>query len=387
MKIILNKLVITTLAATIVMSNDARAENNNQMLRKAVDKQAERLMQQYQIPGLAVGIIVDGKSQFYNYGVANKEKNQAVTQNTLFELGSVSKTFAATFASYAQGNGTLSFDDTVDKYLPELKNSVIGSTKLTQLATYTAGGLPLQFPDNVKTDDDMMQYYKSWQPTFAENSQRLYSNPSIGLFGYVSALSMKVDYAQFLEIKIFPSLGMSNTFVNVPANKMNDYAFGYNASGDAVRVNPGMLDAQAYGIKSTSADMVQFIKANLGLVSLDDKINTVLKSTRKGYYQASTFTQGLAWEMYPLPTNLAALLAGNSVETITQPQPIDINNSPQVALHNGWINKTGSTNGFGAYIVFIPAKNAGIVMLANKYYPNVERVKAAYAILDSVISR
>ncbi len=91
--------------------------------------------------------------------------------------------------------------------------------------------------------------------------------------------------------------------------------------------------------------------------------------------------------MYPLPTNLAALLAGNSVETITQPQPIDINNSPQVALHNGWINKTGSTNGFGAYIVFIPAKNAGIVMLANKYYPNVERVKAAYAILDSVISR
>lgn len=384
---LLNQVGLTALVAASLLSGTVQAADNNDHLKSTVDQQAKLLMNEHNISGMAFGIIVDGKSHFYHYGLADKKAKIPVSENTIFELGSISKTFAATLASYSELNGTLALEDTADKYIPYLKNSAIGNTKLINLATYSAGGLPLQVPDDVKNNKELLRYYKSWQPVFPINSKRLYSNASIGLFGYISALSMDADYTQLMEEKILPSLNMPNTFINVPSNKMADYAFGYNAAGDAIRVNPGMLDAEAYGIKSTITDMTHFMAANMGLVPLDKNIQQALDNNRKGYYQASTFTQGLGWEMYPYPTKLDTLLEGNSMDVVLKPQAIKIDNHPTPILNNVWVNKTGATNGFGGYIAYIPAEKSGIVILANKNYPNADRVKAAYTILESAMTR
>ncbi|WP_413190817.1 class C beta-lactamase [Psychrobacter sp. AT9] len=383
---LLNQVGFTALVATSLLSGTVQAADNNDHLKSTVDQQAKLLMNEHNISGMAFGIIVDGKSHFYHYGLADKKAKIPVSENTIFELGSISKTFAATLASYSELNGTLKLEDTADKYIPYLKNSAIGNTKLINLATYSAGGLPLQVPDDVKNNKELLRYYKSWQPVFPINSKRLYSNASIGLFGYISALSMDADYTQLMEEKILPSLNMPNTFINIPSDKMADYAFGYNAAGDAIRVNPGMLDAEAYGIKSTIKDMTHFMAANMGLVPLDKNIQQALDNNRKGYYQASTFTQGLGWEMYSYPTQLDTLLEGNSMDVVLKPKAIKTDNHPTAVLNNVWVNKTGATNGFGGYIAYIPAKKSGIVILANKNYPNADRVKAAYTILDSAIT-
>lgn len=383
---ILNRVGLTALVAASLLSSTVQAADSDDRLRSTVDQQATLLMNKHNIPGMAFGIIIDEKSHFYHYGLADKKAKIPVSENTLFELGSISKTFAATLASYSVLNGSLALEDTADKYIPYLKNSTIGNTKLINLATYSAGGLPLQVPDDVTNNKELLRYYKSWQPVFPINSKRLYSNASIGLFGHIAARSMDADYTQLMERKVLPLLDMPNTFINVPNDKMADYAFGYNAAGEAIRVNPGILDAEAYGIKSTISDMTHFMAANMDLVPLDKDIQQALNNNRKGYYQASTFTQGLAWEMYPYPTTLTALLEGNSMEVVLKPQTITTDKHPTAVLNNVWVNKTGATNGFGGYIAYIPAQKSGVVILANKNYPNVDRVKAAYEILESAMT-
>lgn len=383
---ILNRVGLTALVAASLLSSTVQAADSDDRLRSTVDQQATLLMNKHDIPGMAFGIIIDGKSHFYHYGLADKKAKIPVSKNTLFELGSISKTFAATLASYSVLTGSLALEDTADKYIPYLKNSTIGNTKLINLATYSAGGLPLQVPDDVTNNKELLRYYKSWQPLFPVNSKRLYSNASIGLFGHIAARSMDADYTQLMERKVLPLLDMPNTFINVPNDKMADYAFGYNAAGEAIRVNPGILDAEAYGIKSTISDMTHFMAANMDLVPLDKDIQQALDNNRKGYYQASTFTQGLAWEMYPYPTTLTALLEGNSMEVVLKPQTITTDKHPTAVLNNVWVNKTGATNGFGGYIAYIPAQKSGVVILANKNYPNADRVKAAYEILESAMT-
>ncbi|MFH4483628.1 class C beta-lactamase [Vibrio diabolicus] len=380
----LNNALVAILSLTSFVTFAKTESTVSSHLKSVVDECAKGLMNEYDIPGLAVAVTIDGKRYFYNYGFADESKGSLVTNDTIFELGSISKTFAATLSGYAQEKGKLNMDDKVKDYIPELENSVLGNTKLVHVATYTAGGLPLQFPSEVTNDADMMQYYKTWKPEYEAGTKRKYSNPSIGLFGYIGALSMKSDYTEMMETVILPELGMTNTFVDVPKDQLNNYAFGYSSEGKPVRVNPGILDAQAYGIKSTSLDMLQYIEANMGQAQLNTDIENALERAHTKYFDTDTFTQAVGWEGYDYPVSLSQLLKGNSSDVILNAKPVQASESGTLG-RDVWYNKTGSTGGFGAYVAYVPSEKIGIVILANKNYPNAERVEAAYNIISSVV--
>jgi beta-lactamase class C len=187
-----------------------------------------------------------------------------------------------------------------------------------------------------------------------------------------------------MQGQLFPTLGMKDTYIKVPAAKMPDYAQGYTKDGAPIRMAPGVLSSEAYGIKTTAADMNRFVEANMNLIRVNEKLQHAIANTHIGYFKAGPMTQDLIWEQYPYPVTLESLLSGNSPAMIFNATPVTEMKPPQEPQNNVWINKTGSTNGFGAYIAFIPQKRLGIVILANKNFPIDERVTAAYRILTSL---
>jgi beta-lactamase class C len=378
---VINRVVAGLLVLCATTAPSFAADDPPSGIRRAVDAAIRPVMAKYAIHGMAVGVTVAGKPYVFNYGVASAETGQPVTQDTLFELGSVSKTLTATLASYAQVSGRLSLSDRTSKYLPALRGSRFGDVALVDLGTHTPGGLPLQVPDDIHNNDQLMHYFEQWQPTYAPGTYRTYSNPGIGTLGLIAAKSMGQDFTALMEDRLFPALGMKNSYINVPTAKMADYAQGYTKEDAPIRMATGVLSSEAYGIKTTAADMIRFVEANMSLIKLDQKLQHAVTDTRTGYFKAGVMTQDLIWEQYPYPVTLERLQEGNSPAMIFNATPVTEIKPPQEPQENAWINKTGSTNGFGAYVAFIPEKRVGIVILANKNFPIDARVSAAYEIL------
>ncbi len=357
-----------------------------QQVKAVIDQQFKPLLAQYNIPGLAVAVTLNGQHYFVNYGVASKQSLQPVRNDTLFELGSVSKTFNATLAGYAQAQGKLSFSDHPAKYFPELNNTAVNRATILNLGTYTAGGFPLQFPDEVVTQQDMVKYFQKWQPKTKISGARQYSNPSIGLMGYVTALAMKKPYSELIEKTLFPELGLKQSFIHVPESQMKNYAWGYK-NDQAMRVSAGMFDAEAYGVKSSSADILKFIDAQLNPQQLKQPMRKTIENTHVGYFKVGAMTQGLGWEQYTYPVSLATLLQGNSSKMALESHTVTPIKQPKLASAATLFNKTGATNGFGAYVAFIPQQKIGIVMLANTNFPNEARITASYQTIQQLLKQ
>jgi beta-lactamase class C len=373
------------IAVTCLLPQAGSAATDADAIRAAVDQAIRPLMARHDVPGMAVAVTVNGKAMFFNYGLASKEQRIPVSEHTLFELGSVSKTFTATLGCYARELGKLSFDDHPGKTMPALEGSAIDRATLLELGTYTAGGLPLQMPDEVTNEAQMLAYFRGWTPDAPPGTQRRYSNPSIGLFGHAAALALRSDFADAVEGRLFPALGLKHSHVRMPAAAMADYAWGYDSKNKPVRVSPGVFDAEAYGVKSSAADMIRFVQENIDPGQLPEPMRRAVDCTHVGYFRIGDTVQGLGWEQYRAPFDLARLQAGNGEKMSREANPVARLQPPQAPPRGTLFNKTGATRGFGAYVLFVPDQRVGIVMLANKNYPIPARVEAAHAILGELI--
>jgi beta-lactamase class C len=344
-------------------------------------------MKQYGIPGMAVGVTLRGRHYVFNYGVASKATRRPVDDTTLFEIGSITKTFTASLAQYAQLTRKISLSDEAGADFAPLRGTRFDDVRLINLGTYTAGGLPLQFPDDVKTDGDAIEYYRRWKPLHPAGTYRHYSNPSIMLLGLIVAKRAHANFTDLMQRDLFAPLGLRRTYLVVPPDRRSSYAQGYSDDDTPKRLSPGPLWAEAYGIRTTAPDLLRFIDANLNLLPISETLRRAIIETHSGYDRVGAMTQDLIWEQYAYPTSWAVLRQGNSNGMIFEEHEVRPIDPPSRPSSNVWMNKTGSTNGFGAYVAFIPQKELGIVLLANKSYPIEARVAAAYRILTRLGER
>lgn len=362
----------------------AQDEASNKQVREVLDPIIASLMETQKIPGMAVALVGPKGTTVAHYGDANRKTGTPVDDDTLFEIGSLSKTLTATLASLAAVEGKLDLEAPVSRYLPELEGSAFDRIDGLNLGTHTGGGLPLFVPDEVTDHASLMAWYRDWQPSQPIGESRTYSNLGIGLLGLETAASLDGEFVPTMRAKVLAPLGMRDTLYDVPEARMAHYAMGEDKDGQSTRVSPGVLDDEAYGIKTTAADLAGLVRANLHLADVDAELQQAIDATRQGHYRIGDMTQALIWEQYPLPVALDTLRAGNGYDMILEPNAAEAIVPPQGPRDDVWVNKTGSTNGFGGYIVMLPGEQTGLVMLANKNYPNDARVEAAYRILSGL---
>lgn len=176
----------------------------------------------------------------HSFGFANATTKEKLTENSIFETGSVSKQFTAMAIMILKEKGKLNLDDEIKKYIPELVN--YKGITIRNLLNHT-GGLPdyMEIMDSlfdksrIATNKDVVAIYSKYKPKvlFEPNSKFVYSNTGYAFLATIIENVSGLTYAEYLSKNIFKPLKMKHTFVynrRLNPKKVENYAFGYFSS-------------------------------------------------------------------------------------------------------------------------------------------------------------
>ncbi|MBL1408551.1 serine hydrolase domain-containing protein [Sphingobacterium faecale] len=319
----------------------------NNALDEYIDSVARTYIQQKNAQALAVGVIHNGKTNTFYYGETVKGDSLSLPkENTLFELGSITKIFTATLLADLVEKNIITLEDTISKYLPDsvAQNQYLQQITFKQLANHTSG-LP-KLPDNLEkstkfsASDPYAQYSRKELFSYLKNIQRddlpgdkfEYSNTGFALLGELISIIAKKSYSQCVADIITTPLSLSNTLEKVNP-KTQQITKVYNATGTEAPVWQWQVFVGAGGLKSTITDMLRFIKIQFKMP--ETQLEQALALTRQfTYYLPPSTDIGLAWHM-------------NMVNDVVQ------------YWHNG------GTGGSSTFIAIVPDTKSAIIVLAN----------------------
>ncbi|MEJ7822694.1 MAG: serine hydrolase [Chitinophagaceae bacterium] len=292
--------------SNLVPSNNPLASEMDSLMEKLI----RPYIQQGHTVGLCIAIISNNKVHHYSYGEVVKGSNKLPDpQNTIFEIGSVTKTFTSLLLANEVTRKQMSLKDPINKYLPEFipkqayKNTAI---TLVHLANHTSGfpRLPAnifqgdvnpQDPYRHYNADSVYHFLSIHKPNIIPGSQFSYSNFGAGLLGNILSRKSHKTFEELLTGKIFEPLKMHSTKIKLNAKDNIQFAQGYNEKGEPTM--PWDLAAlQGSGaIRSTLNDMIRYVKAQLGL--LNTPLDKAILLTHQVTFQSKENTIGLGWRI------------------------------------------------------------------------------------------
>ena len=116
------------------------------------DETIKKHIKKLKIPGISIGLINENETKFFNYGELKKESGIEPSSDTLYEIGSMTKTFTAILTVKLQEEGQLSLNEPITKYLPEFVGTDFDKNKITlfHLITHTSGIVEVSFKEYFK---------------------------------------------------------------------------------------------------------------------------------------------------------------------------------------------------------------------------------------------
>ncbi len=246
-------------------------------LEKRIDSAIRVYIQQLNTVGLSVGIIDHGHISTYGYGETTKGKGQLPDAGTIFEIGSITKTFTATLLAHYVLAGKIKLTDPITMYLPDsvAANKDLQKITLVQLSNHTSGlpSLPanLFIRNNVDPFNPYKNYNKSQLFAYLRTCSLLttpgevsaYSNMGVGLLGLLLEKVSGKSFEQMVADMICKPLDMNSTYQILPPELLQKFASVYNQNG--VATTAWDFDAlKACGsLHATVTDLLLYAKANM----------------------------------------------------------------------------------------------------------------------------
>ena len=307
-------------------------------------------------PGVAVGLIDAKGVRVFVDGKTDAKDGKPVDGDTIFEIGSISKTFTAIVLQDMVDHKELALDDPIGKFLPASVTTPSRNGKqitLLDLATQSSG-LP-RLPDNMTMltrvssnpyadygPKQLYEFLSGYQLKRDIGSKYEYSNIGFGLLGHVLELKAKTNYEGLLIDRICRPLKMENTRITLSEEMKERLAPGHDAAGLVTSNWDFQVIAGAGAIRSSVNDMLRFLAASMG--ATNTPLNATIARAEEPRRDAGGLGRriGLAWHI----------------------------NSDGVIWHNG------GTGGYRSFLGFSKTAGRGVVVLANSASANADALGA-----------
>ena len=306
-------------------------------------------MERLRVPGVAIGILLDGDEHTAGFGITNVEYPSAVLSDTLFQIGSTTKTFTATAVMRLVEDGKIELDAPVRTYLPDLQlkdEDVARGVTMRHLLTHTAGWTGDYFADTGRGDDALARIVDSMvelEQVTPLGEVWSYNNAAFYLAGRVLESVLDTPYETALRNLVLDPLGLSSSYFFPEEVMVRSFSVGHNLIDDALAVaTPWPIPRSANpagGVTATAADQLRYAQFHMGdgttaggdrLLSADSmaQMQTPIVSAGEG------LQMGLSWFL-------------RDVEGV------------RIVQHGG------STNGQQALFEFAPERQFALTILTN----------------------
>ncbi|UCD24984.1 MAG: serine hydrolase, partial [Gemmatimonadota bacterium] len=294
--------------------------------------------------GIIIGVVDPQGTSYFSYGETQFGNGITPNENSVYEIGSISKVFTSILLADMVARGEVSLDDPIELYLPDgVAAPTRGERSITlyDLATHTSG-LP-RMPSNFApadgtnpyadyTVDQMYAFINGYTLQRDIGSQYEYSNFGAGLLGNLLANAAGKTYGELLEQRVTAVLGMDDTSIELTPDQQQRLATGHAGTMTVPNWDIPAL-AGAGALRSTPADMLSFIAANAGVS--ESPLSPALSSTHEPRVQAGSPSMhvGLGWH-----------IRSGEVDAV-------------------WHN--GGTGGYRSFAGFVRERGLGVVVLTN----------------------